>query len=156
MDRVVVVVAIGSNLSPRHQHLAHARRRLSTLLMGVRFSSVHETEPEGVSAPQGPFLNQLAVGESELPARQLLEALLAIETEAGRTRPFRGAPRTLDLDLVLHGASIADESGLTVPHPRFRERAFVLEPLVEIAPHLIDPVTGMSVEALLGRLRQVG
>jgi 2-amino-4-hydroxy-6-hydroxymethyldihydropteridine diphosphokinase len=153
MDRVVVAIALGSNLDPREQHLAYARRRLSELLTGARFSSIQETEPQGV-APQAAFLNQVAVGETVLPARALLEALLAIELDAGRTRPFAGAPRTLDLDLVLYGDLVADEPGLVVPHPRFRERTFVLDPLVELAPSLIDPVTGKSIEALQQHVHQ--
>ena len=72
----------------------------------------------------------------------------------GRERPFPGAARTLDLDLVLFGDRVVDEPGLQVPHPRFRERRFVLEPLAEIAPELVDPVTGKTVEELLGGLQE--
>lgn len=154
MDRVVV--ALGSNLDPRLEHLAYGRRRLAELLDCVRFSAVHETEPEGVSVPQGAFLNQAGIGETTLGARLLLDRLLAIEAEAGRTRPFPGAPRTLDLDLILYGSVVIDEPGLVVPHPRFRTRAFVLEPLAELAPDLVDPVTGKTVEELRIRLRRAG
>ena len=77
-----------------------------------------------------------------------------IELADGRERPYANAPRTLDVDLILYGQSTVDEQGLVVPHPRFRERAFVLEPLAEIAPDLVDPVTGLTVRALLARLGQ--
>jgi 2-amino-4-hydroxy-6-hydroxymethyldihydropteridine diphosphokinase len=87
-----------------------------------------------------------------LTARALLDALLGIEREFGRERPFHGAPRTLDLDLVLFGEAIIDEPGLHVPHPRFRSRFFVLGPLAEVAPELRDPVTGLSVGELLRNL----
>ena len=77
---------------------------------------------------------------------------MAIEAERGRERPFPGAARTLDLDLILFGDQIIDEPGLIVPHPRFRERRFVLEPLAEIAPEMVDPVTGQTVEELLAAM----
>ena len=99
------------------------------------------------------FLNAAATGESDLSARRVLDALLSVEQQLGRERPYVGAPRTIDLDLILYGDSVIDAPGLTVPHSRFRERRFVLEPLAEIAPEMIDPVTGRSVIALLALLR---
>src|SRR5206468_20071 len=101
--------------------------------------------------PQTPFLNAAAVGDTTLSARRLLDALMAIERERGRERPFPNAPRTLDLDLILLGDVVIDEPGLSVPHPRFRERRFVLEPLAEIAPDLVDPVTGLTIRELFDR-----
>jgi len=88
-----------------------------------------------------------------MPARELLERLLAIENERGRERPYPNAPRSLDLDLLLFGEATIDEPGLVVPHPRFRERRFVLEPLAEIAPDMKDPVTGKTVAELLKSIR---
>jgi 2-amino-4-hydroxy-6-hydroxymethyldihydropteridine diphosphokinase len=81
----------------------------------------------------------------------LLERLLEIEEERGRSRPYPTAPRTLDLDLILYGDQIIDEEGLSVPHPRFRQREFVLRPLAEIAPQMIDPVTGVTVREISNR-----
>ena len=87
-----------------------------------------------------------------MPARDLLTRLLAIEEERGRERPYPNAPRSLDLDLILFGDATIDEPGLVVPHPRFRERRFVLEPLAEIASDMKDPVTGKTVSELLASL----
>ncbi len=95
----------------------------------------------------------MVVGETELSPQALLDELFAIERERGRARPFSGAPRTLDLDLVLFGDARLEAPGLLVPHPRFRERLFVLEPLAELTPDWIDPVTGETISALLRRAR---
>ena len=150
MDRVTrVAVALGSNLGDRHAHLDHAVSRLQTLLRRLQVSRYRETVPVGMSGPQRMFLNAAAVGDTNLTAGRLLEALLGIECERGRERPTANAPRTLDLDLILYGDSRIDEPDLIVPHPRFRERLFVLEPLAEIAPSMIDPVTGSTVQDLL-------
>lgn len=100
------------------------------------------------------YLNGVIVGETDLAPQALLEALLAIEREHGRERPAPGAARTLDLDLILYGSEQLAQPGLVVPHPRFRERLFVLEPLAELEPDWIDPVSGAAVSALLQRARQ--
>ena len=157
MDRVKapastpVAIALGSNLGDRVSHLNHAVARLQTIVRRLKVSRYIETVPVGVSGPQPLYLNAAATGLTALPARELLDALLGIEQERGRARdrvPGANAPRTLDLDLILYGNSVIDEPGLAVPHPRFRERRFVLEPLAEIAPDLVDPATGQTIAAL--------
>ena len=149
---VAVAVALGSNLGDRLAHLDYAASRLGALISPITISRYFETAPVGVSGPQPLYLNAAAVGETALAPRQLLDALLAIEAERGRERPRPNAPRTLDLDLILYGDQAIDEPGLTVPHPRFRERRFVLEPLAAIAPQLVDPATGHTIGELLDRL----
>lgn len=97
---------------------------------------------------QPPFLNGAFCGEFSGTPRQLLDVLMDIERECGRERPYPGAPRTLDLDLILFGDRVVDEPGLQIPHPRFRDRGFVLQPLAEIAPDAVDPVTQQSIGRL--------
>jgi 2-amino-4-hydroxy-6-hydroxymethyldihydropteridine diphosphokinase len=143
----VVAVALGSNLDDRRAHLAYAVSRLRQILEETRVSSTIETEPVGVGV-QPRFLNAAVVGRFGGTPRMLLDELLRIEGERDRRRPFPGAPRTLDLDLVMFGDLVVEEPGLSVPHPRFRARAFVLQPLAEIAPELVDPVTGKTVGRL--------
>ena len=150
-----VVIALGSNLGDRQAALDFAVARLAPLVSNLTLSSVVETEPAGEGLQDQPlYLNAVAVGHTALTAREMLDALLAIEKACGRERPYPGAPRTLDLDLILLGATIRNSTGLQVPHPRFRERTFVLGPLVEIAPDMIDPVTGLTVAQLLRKLLQ--
>ncbi len=149
----IAAVALGSNLGDRRANLDYAAGRLRDLLGHVRLSSYIDTDPVGVDEPQPRYLNAAAVGETSATARELLEALLAIERERGRERPHANAPRTLDLDLILLGDVVIAEPGLVVPHPRFRERRFVLAPLAEIAPELRDPASGRTVEELLRSVR---
>ncbi len=123
------------------------------MLSNLRHSTWHDTAPVGVG-DQPRYLNGVVVGDTSLSARELLEQLLAIEREHGRERPMPGAARTLDLDLIWYGSARLAEPGLVVPHPRFRERLFVLEPLAELEPGWVDPVSGDAVSVLLQRARQ--
>lgn len=151
---VPVAIALGSNLGDRRAHLDLAVSRLAGFLDGFHHSTWLETAPVGVPDAQPDFLNGAAIGWTRLSARGVLEALLAIEREAGRARPHPGAARTLDLDLILYGDAVIDEPGLRVPHPRFRDRAFVLAPLAEVAAGWRDPDTGRTVGELWGRMQQ--
>jgi 2-amino-4-hydroxy-6-hydroxymethyldihydropteridine diphosphokinase len=146
MDRVAI--ALGSNLGDRRSHLDFAAARLTQAFANLRVSTYHDTEPVGVPDPQPRFLNAAAVGETSASPREVLDLLMAIERERGRERSFQNAARTLDLDVILFGNVVLNDEALTIPHPRFRERLFVLEPLAEIAPDMIDPVTGKTIVRL--------
>jgi len=148
-----VAIALGSNLGNRAEHLDYAIRALSRELTDIKVSSIVSTEAAEAAAGQPAYLNAVVVGMTPASPRALLDRLMEIEREQGRERPFPMAARTLDLDLILHGDSVIDQDGLTVPPPRFRGRAFVLSPLAEIAPEMTDPVTGLSVTDLLNALR---
>ena len=140
------IISLGSNIAPRHERLAAAREALRAVpgIRGVVCSSIVETEPVDVPAPFQDclFLNQIMVCETELEPYALLHALQAIETRLGRVRgPVRNVPRTIDLDLIALGDVVMNELALTLPHPRARERAFVLGPLAEILPGFVWPDT---------------
>jgi 2-amino-4-hydroxy-6-hydroxymethyldihydropteridine diphosphokinase len=150
----IVAISLGSNLGDRRAHLLSAVEELGRLLRNLRASDTIETEPEDVPGPQPPYLNMAAVGETDAAPPDLLAALLEVERRQGRTRPVPRAPRTLDLDLILYGDLTLDLPDLTVPHPMFRRRRFVLEPLASIAPDLVDPVTRLTVRELLDRLSE--
>lgn len=155
MGRAVAraAIAIGSNLGDRHAALAFATEGLAAFISGLTLSDPIETEPVGEGLEDQPlYLNAVAVGETLLGPRELLDALLALEHAYGRERPFPGASRTLDLDLILLGDTLENVPGLQVPHPRFRERFFVLGPLAEVAPDMVDPLTGLKVWELLRSL----
>lgn len=146
-----VAVALGSNLGDREQTLRAALTALGHLLYDVRASTFYDTAPVGVT-DQPRFLNAAATGLTTLAPRGLLDALLDVERQFGRVRSTPNAARTLDLDLILYGDLTIDEPGIVVPHPRFRDRPFVLEPLAELAADWTDPVTGLTVGALRARL----
>ena len=152
----VVAIALGSNLGDRRAHLEWAAEQLTSVLIDPRVSSLIETDPVDVPEPQPPYLNGVVVGETHQSARAILAWLLALEQRQGRRRPSFRAPRTLDLDLILFGDEIIDEPDLVVPHARFREREFVLGPLAEIAPEMVDPKTGKTVGELLAAHRDGG
>ena len=146
-------VGLGANLGDREATMRAALERLAGVdgVDVVAVSSFRETDPVGV-VDQPRFLNAAAELATTLVPRELLDALLAVERSLGRTRDgARYGPRTIDLDLLLHGDEDVDEPGLTVPHPRLPERAFALEPLHELDPDLVVPGHG-PVETLLRNL----
>ena len=143
----IAYVGLGSNQGDRCAYLESGVRQLESD-PGVRIvatSSVYETPPVGY-LPQPHFLNAVAAIETELAPAQLLRILRIVEDGHGRQRQIRWGPRTLDLDLLIHGNEIIETEELTVPHPHLTARCFVLVPLCEIAPHLRHPVSGRALQ----------
>jgi len=125
-----VVIALGSNLGNREWYLRAAIAQLQRVIHVVRISRVRETEP--VDAPPPRYLNCVVAGYTDLSPEALMRDLLAIENRLGRRRVYRNSPRTIDLDLIIHSANRRRSSFLTLPHPRYREREFVMEPMREL------------------------
>ncbi|MET0208847.1 MAG: 2-amino-4-hydroxy-6-hydroxymethyldihydropteridine diphosphokinase [Burkholderiaceae bacterium] len=145
-------VGLGANLGDALATLRAAVAALDALpdTRRVALSSLYRTAPIDSSGPD--YLNAVAALDTALAPQALLAALQAIEQRHGRERPYRNAPRTLDLDLLLQGAARLDTPTLTIPHPRLHERAFVLVPLAEIAPDLVVPGVG-SIDELMPTVR---
>ena len=140
-------IGVGANLGDREATIRAAVGRLGDEVVAV--SALRETEPWGVT-DQPPFLNGAVLLETDRPPRALLERLLEVERELGRVRERRYGPRTIDLDLLLYGDRVVDEPGLAVPHPRLHERAFALEPLLDLDPDLEIPGRGPVSDLLAG------
>ncbi|HZM33421.1 MAG TPA: 2-amino-4-hydroxy-6-hydroxymethyldihydropteridine diphosphokinase [Burkholderiales bacterium] len=145
----IAYVGIGSNLDTPRAHVETALAELDGIphTRVVKRSSLYRSAPLGYP-DQPAFVNAVAKLSTGLPAEDLLAELQRIEAGHGRVRSFRDAPRTLDLDLLLYDDEVRDSLGLVLPHPRMHERAFVLEPLVEIAPAATIPRRGRAAELL--------
>ncbi|MDE2607150.1 MAG: 2-amino-4-hydroxy-6-hydroxymethyldihydropteridine diphosphokinase [Burkholderiales bacterium] len=150
---VTAFVGIGANLGDAQRTVREAIAALGTLPATrlVRASRLYRSAPVDAGGPD--FINAVAEVETRLGAMELLAQIQGLEQAAGRERPYRNAPRTLDLDLLLYGDARIESAALTVPHPRLRERAFVLLPLSEIAPQRVADadlaaVAGQRIEPL--------
>jgi 2-amino-4-hydroxy-6-hydroxymethyldihydropteridine diphosphokinase len=153
---MIAWVGIGANLGDARANVVDAIERLARLPGArlVQTSSLYRTAP--IDSSGDDYVNAVASLDTDLDAHALLQALFAIEQAHGRERPYRNAPRTLDLDLLLYGDEIIDDAPtLIVPHPRMHERAFVLAPLAEAAPDLVIPGRG-AVSALLAHAGDQG
>jgi 2-amino-4-hydroxy-6-hydroxymethyldihydropteridine diphosphokinase len=139
-----VVIALGSNLGNRQVNLRRALNELRSVARIVRSSPVHETEAVDSPAGSPPFLNMVVSAVTRLAPLDLMAALLDIEERLGRIRRGRNAPRTIDLDLILYSARIMRRRDLTLPHPRYLTRPFVMEPLRELDLPWHDPVSGVK------------
>ncbi len=151
---ITAAVAIGSNLGDPIGNLLAGEQHILSLprSFAFRFSPIYRTAP--VDSPGSPFyLNAAVAFQTGLDAETLLLHLLEIEARQERERPYRNAPRTLDLDLILYGDAVIDTDRLVVPHPRFHTRFFVLAPLNDLLPEARHPAMDLRVGELLARLR---
>ncbi len=162
-DGILAYISIGSNTGDPLQNCREAIGRLSRAAESVLLSvsSFYRTEPVPVADAEGMpetpekqnwFVNAAVEIRTTLLPRDLLSAMQDIEQAMGRVRTYRGAPRVIDLDLLLYGQDIIREADLTVPHPELHKRLFVLEPLCEIASYVLHPVFGVSMRGLKDRL----
>jgi 2-amino-4-hydroxy-6-hydroxymethyldihydropteridine diphosphokinase len=152
--RPMLYVSLGSNLGDRAGNLLHSIRGMLEVGFEVnRLSQIYESEPVETFA-QPLFLNMVAeLGIGEIPdAAEAMRRLLQVEESLGRTRDVRKGPRTIDLDLLLYGDEVSNTEIVTLPHPRFHRRRFVLAPLAELTPQLLHPTLNKTVAQLLEEL----
>jgi len=145
-----VLISIGSNKHNPQLQIERAFSKLNERFENVRMSSLYLTEPVG-GIPQSEFINAAIRLDTQLNAHDLLQFIMDIERQAHRNRSMEipNGPRSLDLDIILFGDEICSQPDLVIPHPRFRDRRFVLEPMQAIAPEVIDPVSNKSISQLL-------
>ena len=150
-----IYLGLGSNIGDRYGLLQQAILKLNESGITVkRTSSYWETEPVGYT-DQPWFVNLVVEATSALPPFQLLKTLKQIEATLGRTLTMQNGPREIDIDVLLYNQEILESRALTIPHPRFHERKFVLEPLAELAPQLRHPILGKSISQLLSTAPQL-
>lgn len=152
-----IFLSLGSNLGDRGGNLAAGLEALGKTprVAVLAVSHAYETEPAGVENQPG-FLNLAAEIETDLEPLELLNVVKKVELELGRRPTDRWGPRTIDIDIVLWGNRVSETARLSLPHPEFRNRDFVLSPLAEIAPEVVDPVSGRTIAELAARPRLDG
>jgi 2-amino-4-hydroxy-6-hydroxymethyldihydropteridine diphosphokinase len=143
-----VYLALGSNLGDRHANLRAAVKALAPGVRVLEESRIYETPAWGYE-DQPPFLNMALKAETSLQPEALLAHVKQLESDLGRTPSFHWGPRLIDIDVLFYDDLVLDTPGLTIPHPRLHERAFVLVPLADIAPALLHPATGKTVQQML-------
>lgn len=146
-----IYLGLGTNLGNREANLQQAVDKLAAGVMVTAVSPVYETPPWGVT-DQPHFLNICIVGRTEKSPRAVLAFIKTIEIALGRTPTYRWGPRVIDIDLLFYNQQQIEHGDLIVPHPRLHERAFVLAPLADIAPHLVHPKTEQTVRQMLAQV----
>ena len=152
-EQVTAYLGLGSNMGNRQDNLDRALDFLSQRLRVEKVSSVYDTEPVG-NIEQPRFLNLVCQVYTRLAPIELLALAKGIEHKLGRTISKSNAPRPIDIDILFYGDQVIETAELVIPHPKLAERAFVLIPLAEIAPDLVHPVSGKTIQELMGGLQQ--
>ena len=150
-----VYLGLGTNLGDRMNNLLQAVQALPLEITLQRASQVYETKPEGYLT-QPDFLNQVLETETTLPPMDLLISLKQLENQLGRQKSFKDGPRLIDIDILFYDNKVIELPGLIIPHPRLAGRAFVLAPLVELAPDFYHPVIGKTIRELLESVSRIG
>ena len=152
---VTIYLALGSNLGDRLANLKAVCAGFAPQVNLIRLSPVYQTTPWGFTQ-QPDFLNQVVEAATGLEPEELLDYLKDIEVKLGRRPTFRNGPRLIDIDILFYGDWVFQSPLLTIPHPRLAERAFVLVPLADLAPDLVHPVTGQTIQQLQAAAGRVG
>ncbi len=146
-----VIFSLGSNIGDREHHLEQARAGLQDFMTDFKVSRVIETAPQYVT-DQPVFLNQVVVGNTYVAPTEIVALTKSLQQQIGRTKTYQNGPREIDIDILYYDDFVINTADLVIPHPRIAERLFVLEPLCELAPDWVCPVTRKSVQVMLDEL----
>ena len=148
-----VALSLGSNVGDSYQTLVNSLKDLSLFVDDMKVSSFYRTDPMNMKY-QPDFINLAVAGKTSVSPGALLKKVNSVEKKYGRAREIKYGPRTLDIDIILFGDEIVKREDLVIPHPEFRKRLFVIEPLAEIVPEMKDPVDGKELHEILKEARE--
>lgn len=148
---VDIFLALGSNVGDKRANIETAIQFLAESITDIRRAPIYTSKAVGYT-DQPDFVNTAIAGKTDLPPDDLLAFVKAIEQKVGRVMRFRWGPREIDIDIIFYGQKVVDGQNLTIPHPRFRERDFVLKPLSNLDPNFVDPVSKLDISELLAKL----
>ena len=146
-----IFLALGSNVGDKLANLEQAVKILQAKVADIIQAPIYATRPVGYTK-QDDFLNTAVMGETELSPHELLKFIKQVEVKTGRVERFRWGPREIDIDIIFYGDKVLSGENLTIPHPRFTERDFVLAPLSDLEPDFVDPKSGQTIQQLLDKI----
>jgi len=148
---VVVYLALGSNVGDSRTNIAQAVKLLGNSIKQIKQAPLYTSKAVGYT-DQPDFLNTAISGQTDLGPKELLDFIGKVERQVGRTASFHWGPREIDIDIIFYGDLIQEAQKLTIPHPNFRGRDFVLQPLSDLSPQMLDPISGETVQQLLDKI----
>lgn len=148
---VIVYLALGSNVGDSDAHIDNAIRQLRQKIIDIKVATRYHSKAVGYT-DQPDFVNTALTGKTDLSPQALLQFVKAVELEVGRVKRFRWGPREIDIDIIFYGDRVVDEPTLHIPHARFAGRDFVLRPICDLQPDLVDPRTGLTISQLYRKL----